>query len=108
MGLKIYWTEFAETELEEIFKHYKEKAGIRVAKKLVNGILNEPKILENNYEIGQREELLIHRKENFRYIIYKSYKIIYHFNKSENRIDINDVFDTRQYPLKIKRNDKSH
>lgn len=106
MGLKVYWTKFAENELLQIFKHYKKKADISVAKKLVNGILDEPSILENNYEIGQLEELLIHREENFRYIVYKSYKIIYHFNESKNRIEINDVFDTRQSPLKIKRSHK--
>ena len=41
------------------------------------------------------------------YFIYpltvKKYKIIYWFNKDKNRIEISDVFDARQNPIKIKR-----
>jgi plasmid stabilization system protein ParE len=38
---------------------------------------------------------------NFRYILYKSYKIIYWFNEDRNAIEIVDVFDSRQNPIKI-------
>ena len=38
-----------------------------------------------------------------RYLVYKNYKVIYWINEKENRIEINDVFDTRQNPTKIKR-----
>lgn len=53
--------------------------------------------------IGQEENLLKHRKQEFRYLVYKNYKVIYWINEKENRIEINDVFDTRQNPTKIER-----
>lgn len=104
MGLEIYWTQFAERELYRIFKHYLKKAGYRTAKKLVDGIYYEPFKLTNQAKIGQVEEYLKDREVEFRYILYKNnYKITYWINQEENRIEINDVFDVRQYPLKIKR-----
>ena len=43
------------------------------------------------------------RDQEFRYLLYKNYKIIYWLNIKENRIEINDVFDTLQNPIKIQR-----
>lgn len=103
MGLEVYWTESSEKELEKIFDYYKRKASYRIAKKLIDGIFNEALKLKRQPEMGQVEELLKNRKQQFRYLIYKNYKIIYWINNSENRIEINDVFDTRQNPLKMKR-----
>ena len=103
MGLKIYWTQFSETELRKIFKYYLDKASYRVAKKLVDGIFSETLILSKQPKLGRIEELLIYRDQEFRYILYKNYKIIYWINIKENRIEINDVFDTRQNPIKIQR-----
>ena len=104
MGLEVYWTQAAEDELFRIFKYYLEKAGYNVAKRLADGIHEEPFKLENSPEIGQIEELLKDRRQEFRYLVYKkNYKIIYWINRNENQIEIVDVFDVRQYPLKIKR-----
>ena len=75
MGLKIYWTEFSEKELENIFKYHRKKAGYRIARKLIDGIYNETLKLRKQPEIGQAEELLKGRKQNFRYLVYKSYKV---------------------------------
>ncbi|MDN3620870.1 type II toxin-antitoxin system RelE/ParE family toxin [Polaribacter undariae] len=104
MELNLFWTEFAENELEGIYKYYREKAGIVISKKLIKGIYNETLNLKNQPEIGQIEGVLENRKEEFRYLIYKNYKIIYWINSKESRIEVSDVFDTRQYPSKIKRN----
>ena len=57
--------------------------------------------MRNQPEIGQREELLIDREQEFRYLICENYKVIYLVNSPENRIEITDVFDTRQNPVKI-------
>lgn len=103
MGLAVYWTEFSERELEKIFEYYHKKVNRRVAKKLTGGIYSEALKLEQHPEIGQIEELLKNRKQEFRYLVYKNYKIIYWINNSERKIEINDVFDTRQNPPKIKR-----
>ncbi|MBP9152719.1 MAG: type II toxin-antitoxin system RelE/ParE family toxin [Flavobacteriales bacterium] len=108
MGLEVYWTQFAEDELYKIFKYYQEKAGYLTAKKLVDGIYSEPLKLADKPKIGQVEDLLKNRKVEFRYLLFKkNYKIIYWINEEENRIEINDVFDVRQYPPKIKRTHQS-
>ena len=103
MELKLFWTNFSQKELEKIYQYYREKAGTRIAKKIVNGIYNETLKLKKQPEIGQAEELLNNRKQEFRYLVYKNYKVIYWINNTENRIEINDVFDTRQNPMKIER-----
>ena len=103
MELKLFWTNFSQKELEKIYQYYREKAGIRIAKKIVNGIYNETLKLKRQPEIGQAEELLKNRKQEFRYLVYKNYKVIYWINNTKNRIEINDVFDTRQNPIKIER-----
>lgn len=58
MELKLFWTDFSQTELEKIYEYYREKAGIRVAKNLVNGIYNETLKLTSQPRIGQMEALL--------------------------------------------------
>jgi plasmid stabilization system protein ParE len=103
MDIKIYWTDFSKNELRAIFSYYKERASLRMARKLVLGINQEVMKLEKQPDLGQREELLAERKQVFRYLIYKNYKCIYWFNKDENRIEITDIFDTRQNPDKLKR-----
>lgn len=79
----------------------KQEYGLQ--KKLINGIYNEAFNLKKHPEIGQKEELLKNRKQEFRYLVYKNYKIIYWINDKEKRIEIIDVFDTRQNPIKIER-----
>ena len=103
MELKLFWTDFSQKELEKIYRYYREKTGTRIAKRLVNGIYNETLKLKKQPKIGQTEELLKKREQEFRYLVYENYKIIYWINNKENRIEINDVFDTRQNPIKIER-----
>jgi len=103
MELKIYWTGFSEKELQKIFEFYRKKASPQVAKQLIDGIYDETQKLKKQPEIGQVEGLLKDRKQDFRYLIFKNYKIIYRINTHENWIEINDVFDTRQNPIKITR-----
>lgn len=104
MALKIYWTNFAKKELQNIFDYYKENASLRVATKLSEQIVKQTLKLSDQTEIGAKELLLEKREQEFRYLVYKNYKIIYWNNKEKNRIDISDVFDTRQNPIKLKRN----
>jgi len=97
MDLEVFWTRFAESELERIFKFYLQKAGFSTAKKLVDGIYQKPFEILAFPESGQIEELLKDRKQGFRYLVYKKhFKIIYWINSKEGRIEINDVFDVRQ------------
>lgn len=70
---------------------------------MVNEIINETLILKNQPQISQIEELLKSRREEFRYLVFKNFKIIYWINYKTHQIEINDVFDTRQNPVKIER-----
>lgn len=103
MELKLYWTEFSKNELEKIFEYYKNKVGITQAKKLINEIYIETLELKKQPKIGQVEEQLKDRNQEFRYLVIKNYKIIYWINEEKMQIEIFDVFDTRQNPIKIKR-----
>ena len=106
MELEIFWTDFAKNELRQIFDYYKEKASSTIGRQIVNGIYKTILRLKNKPEIGQKEEFLINRPQGFRYLVHTNYKIIYWVNTEHPRIEISDVFDTRQNPVKIKRNKK--
>ena len=103
MILKIIWSEFAETQLDEIYDYYEKKASELVAKKLVSGIINETSKLIKSPLIGQEEELLKHRAVEYRYFVFKNYKLIYSVDYKSGFVKIADVFDTRQNPPKLKR-----
>lgn len=103
MTLKIIWSEFAETQLDEIYEYHEKKASPQIAKKLLKGIINEPKKLIKTPLIGQEEELLRHREIHYRYLVFKNYKLVYSVDTEDGFIKIADVFDTRQNPPKIKR-----
>ena len=104
MALKVYWTDFAKNELKGIFDYYSVNASSVVARKITLKIVNETKRLGAHPNVGQLELFLSDRKEKFRYIVCDNYKIIYWINTEKNRIEINDVFDTRQDPIKLHRN----
>ena len=105
MELTVFWLQFAEDKLDDIYRYYRIKAGKRIAEKLVNGIVNKTARLGKHPKIGQVEISLSHRKIEYRYLVYKNYKIIYWINKSSNRVEIANVFDTRQNPNKINETD---
>ncbi|MEG1022784.1 MAG: type II toxin-antitoxin system RelE/ParE family toxin, partial [Myroides sp.] len=100
----VYWTDFAKNELKDIFDYHKGKINIKTANQITKQIVVHGNRLENFPEMGVVEELLKNRPENFRYIISTNYKIIYWINIGKERIEIIDVFDTRQNPIKISRN----
>src|ERR1700754_2098644 len=91
MGLTIYWTQLAQDKLDDIFEYYKYKAGIRVAKTLVNGIIDSSISLEINAYGGQKEELLSERLQDFRYLIFKNYKIIYWIDEDKQIVYVSNI-----------------
>ncbi len=103
MELAVYWSRFAENKLDDIYNYYESKAGTRIARKLIAGIIDKTIVLDNNPHIGQKEKLLSDRPQNFRYLVFKNYKIIYWINQNKTRIDIVNVFDSRQNPLKMRK-----
>lgn len=101
MELEVYWLELAENKLEDIYSYYLIKASKRVAENLVNGIVDSTIGIEKQPEIGQVETSLTHREQEFRYLVFKNYKIVYWINYDFGRIEIANVFDMRQDPDKI-------
>ena len=99
--MDVFWTQFAESKLEDIYLYYCEKASERIATRLVNEIINRSLELEKSPLIGQKELLLSGRHLEFRYLVFKNYKIIYFINHSERRIEIVNLFDCRQDPQKM-------
>ncbi len=101
--MKIYWTEFAISELNSIFNYFKLKAGVRVARNIVEKIAMAPNVLIEQPFIGQVEEFIDSNNIEFRYLITTNYKVIYWINEERGIIEIMDVFDVRQNPVKMNR-----
>jgi len=100
MEIRIEWSELSERQLKDIFDYYSFQVNVRIARKIIERIIDKVTVLENNPLAGPEEELLRNYPENFRYLIESNYKIIYW--KNENLITIASVFDCRQNPNKIK------
>lgn len=99
MEIKILWSDAALVQLEEIFDYHKAKASSVVARKLVKSIVQKTLILELNPFVGVKEPLLSGRPFEYRYLVVKSYKIIYRYN--DNIFRINMIFDCRQNPVRL-------
>ncbi len=101
MELIVYWTDFAEDKLEDVYTYYAEKASARIAHRLVGEIIDKSLELEKNPLSGQREILLSDRPQEFRYLVCRNYKIIYWVNADMRRIEVVNLYDCRQNPVKI-------
>lgn len=101
MEMRIEWSELSERQLQDIFDYCSVEANLKIARKIVNRIIDRVSILESNPLAGVKEELLSDYTEDYRYLVESNYKIIY-WNK-ENLITIASVFDCRQNPTKIKK-----
>ncbi len=104
MEYEIIWSKFAQFQLDLIFNYYAERVGTRLAKKIVFQIRDSVAELSKSPFIGKKEELLSGRNQNYRHLIIANYKIIYTVNEQAEIIKISDIFDTRQNPVKLKRN----
>ncbi len=87
--------------MTDIFEYFKFNAGVKVAQKLVSEIINESLKLSKNPFIGQKEDLLKDRIQEYRYLIFKNYKIIYWIDENNKKNLVSHVFDTRQDSIKI-------
>lgn len=99
--MEIIWTDFAVSNLKSIYDYFLEEANRKVANKIRDNIFKETKRLIKQPESGQVEPYLDSLKHEYRYLVSGNYKIIYRINGK--RILINDVFDTRQRPDKMKK-----
>lgn len=101
MTFKILWTDFAISQLKDIFDYHLVKASPNIAKKLINKIIDATIVLEKNPKSGRKEDLLSDRLQEFHFIIVKNFKIIYWIDYEFDIVNISMVFDTRQNPNKI-------
>lgn len=101
VGVKIIWTNFAIRSLKDIFEYYSTEVDKNVAHKIRRQILKSSKQLINNPYSGPIEPSLTRLKKTHRYLVSGNYKLIYRI--IDTQVIINDVFDTRQNPSKIKR-----
>ena len=104
MAIAVYWTDFDKIQLSNIFDYFRQEASREVAMKVTSQIVEKTVLLGSFPMMGVVEELLSHRPQGFRYLVSTNYKIIYWHNTKRNRIEVVDVFDTRQNPEKISRN----
>ena len=98
---QIIWTNFAISELKNIYLYYRMVASERVADKIRKSIFDSTKHLSKQPLIGAIEENLIDLKQGHRYLVEGNYKIIYRI--IHDNIYITDIFDCRQNPVKIKK-----
>ncbi len=96
---KIIWSDRAKYDLKNIYEYYYDLSPL-TAKSLIGGILKRIHLLKRGFVwIGQKEPLLTKTKFEYRYLIYRNYKIIY---RTENKIiKIITIYDTRQNPTKL-------
>jgi len=97
--MKIVWTDFAISNLKDIFDYYAIEAHKKLAHKIRKQILKSSKQLINNPNSGPIEPNLLILNKNYRYLVSGNYKLIYRI--VDNEIIIYDVFDTRQNPPKM-------
>jgi len=56
--MRVFWTDTARNQLEDIFNYYSEKVNLNTAKKLIGKIIDRTIQLENNPLSGTKEPLL--------------------------------------------------
>lgn len=95
--IRIVWDTHAKADLKLIHDFIKLKSP-QGAKNVINDIVSETKNIKFTQQY-QVDEIL---GEPFRRIVVRNYKIIYKVH-SELEIRILQIFDTRQDPIKLKR-----
>ena len=98
---QVIWTNFAISELKNIYLYYRMVASDKVADKIRKSIFESTRHLIKQPFIGAIEENLVELKQDHRYLVTGNYKIIYRV--IQNDIYITDIFDCRQNPQKMKR-----
>ncbi len=97
--VEVIWTKLSTNQLERAVKYIQKEQGTFYAELVLTKILDSVVRLENHPKIGQIEPLLKHKKNEYRYLIVWSYKIIYRVGL--HKVVISRVFHTSQKPSKI-------
>ena len=95
--MKILWLNFAEEDIDAIYRFYAEEKSLRAANKIYNDILDATGSLADFPQIAPIESCLSDDVEEYRsLVVQKHFKVIY-FIESES-IYIAAVWDCRQNP----------
>lgn len=94
--MKVFWSEFASLQLQQIYTYYKSVAGYKIASNIKSNIFEATRQLNTHPLSGQLEPHLEQLNEGHRYLVSGNHKIIYKL--IEKGILITDIFDARQNP----------
>jgi len=100
--MRILWSDTAKADIREIYRYYRETAGIQVARSIRIKLIKKPNLLSSQPELGQQEDNPVVAGKGFRYLVEGNYKLVYKVFAERNEILIATVFDTRQNPSKLK------
>lgn len=98
--MKIFWSEKALMDLDEIFNFYQLIAGFEVAQKVLSKLIEKADILISYPEIGTIEVFEKPQPFEYRFIVEGNHKLIYRVLEVGQLIFIARVFDTRRNPKK--------
>jgi len=98
--VKVVWTQTALNQLERIVKYVALERGTSSAKVVGHRIIERSEHLASFPKMGSIEQLLSHKKSEYRYLVVWSYKIIYRV--STDRVVVSRVFHTSQNPKKLR------
>jgi len=98
--MKLKFTEFAYSQLQEICAYYSDKGYERYANKLRNRILGDAQRFTEMPEIGRKFPVTYSTYEH-RFWLIKPYRIYYKIEPDKDRIVVVYIFDARQDPNKI-------
>ena len=94
--MRLFWTDTALGQLEDIFDYHKLTVSLSTARKISASIVDKTVLLETQPRLGQKEELLKERKNEYRYLVESNYKIIYWVEDKKKQINIAAIFDCRR------------
>ena len=95
------WNALIKKDLEKIHKFLNENISREFADETLRNIFASIEPLRLTPERFPREQQLLHRKEVFRYVKYRKYKVL--FCVERQTVHILHVFPARQNPSKIRR-----
>jgi toxin ParE1/3/4 len=98
--VKVIWSKRAFGQFERSITYIKEEQGLSYAKIVVDSILETTRLLCEQPNLGRIENLLAHKKTEYRYIVVWSYKLIYKVEK--DKVIISRLFHNSQNPKKLK------
>jgi toxin ParE1/3/4 len=97
---KVVWTHTALRQFERIVKFVDQERGNSVAKTVGERMIERAESLDRFPEMGAIEQLLAHKKSEYRFLVVWSYKIIYRVSK--DKITISRIFHSAQNPQKLR------